>query len=178
MKNSKLKTEFTFAGFTFPRYVASLPQGSLPKRLKDSKTRCTGDYFHAPKPIAGRHPGRGFYLEDAGQVFTRWQWADDVVSLKHTGWFCDEFQDSKMRGIVARLPHGRFLAGWSMGEGMASEIDGQIYTDETEAGRAADSMAESAAETEREYQEEQEAEREAAQARIDSRFSDAMACGL
>lgn len=178
MKNRPLKTEFVFAGFTWPRYVFTLPQGTLKKRLERSKNRCTGDYYHKPKPQQGAHSGRGFYLEDAGQPFTRWQWADDVVSLRHTGWFCDEYEDEKIRGIVARLPHGRFLAGWSMGEDMASEVDGHIYTDETSAAYAADSMAEHAAELERDYQEEENAKREAEQARIDSRFNDAMQCGL
>lgn len=53
------------------------------------------------------------------------------------------------------LTHGRFAAGWSMGEGMASEVAGEIYTDIIEAARAADSEAEAAAEVEREYQEQE-----------------------
>jgi hypothetical protein len=76
--------------------------------------------------------------------------------LNHTGWFADNFQDQTIFGIVIFLPHGRFLAGWSMGEGRASSYDGEIYTDAEEAARAADSLAEDAAEAEREYQEEEE----------------------
>ena len=58
-----------------------------------------------------------------------------------------------------RLPNNRgFLAGWSMGEGMISEIEYIIYDDEHETAWAADSLAEEAAEKEREFQESQEEE--------------------
>jgi len=56
-----------------------------------------------------------------------------------------------------RLPHNRgFLAGWSIGEGMISEIEYTIYDDERDAALAADSIAEEVAEREREFQESQE----------------------
>ena len=56
-----------------------------------------------------------------------------------------------------RLPHNRgFLAGWSMGEGMISEIEYTVYDDERNAAWAADSLAEDVAEKEREFQESQE----------------------
>ena len=58
-----------------------------------------------------------------------------------------------------RLPNNRgFLAGWSMGEGMISEIEYVIYDNEREAAWAADSLAEKTAEKEREFQESQEEE--------------------
>lgn len=57
-----------------------------------------------------------------------------------------------MRGIVVHLTHGRLIAGWSMGKGMASTIDcDEVFTDEIEAAQRADGLAESAAEQEREY---------------------------
>ena len=56
-----------------------------------------------------------------------------------------------------RLPNNRgFLAGWSMGEGMISEIEYAIYDDERNAAQVADSLAEDIAEKEREFQESQE----------------------
>ncbi len=151
-----MQTEFNFAGFNFPRYVVRMACGPSALRKKWSGRKVCGEYFHAPKP--NNAEGRGFYLDDAGQPFTRWQWADEVVNLRHTGWFCDEHQDSKIRGIVALLPHGRFLAGYSMGEHMASSIDADIYTDIESAARAADSLAENAADTERDYQASQQTE--------------------
>src|SRR5690606_19227724 len=82
-----------------------------------------------------------------------WQWCDEVdTSIRHNGWFTDDQQDETIRGLVVRLPHGRMLAGWSMGEHMASEIDStRVYDDEREAARAADALAERVAEREREY---------------------------
>lgn len=149
----KLKKEFSFAGFDFPKHVFSLPTGKLNPKQK----RYTPGYYHKPTP--NNTDGIGFYLSDSeGMGFAlRWKWCDDVAdNINHTGWFCDEYQDSKIRGIVLRLPKNRgFLAGWSMGEGMASELDYTIFDDEIVAAYAADRMAEHAAEREREYQESQ-----------------------
>lgn len=157
---TKLPIEFTFAGFNFPRYIPEI------KRSKHDRRTFRAVYYHAPRPITGgTHTGYSFYLQDAGG-FDRYKWADEVVNLRHTGWFCDEFQDDKIRGLVVRLPHGRFLAGWSMGEQMASAVEGEIYTSESEAAYAADSIAERVAESEREYQEEERARLDAEEARL------------
>jgi hypothetical protein len=146
-RQNKLPVEFHFAGFPFPRYIAELKTGT--KKERQERYKYTGGYYTAPRP---GNDGKGFYLDDS----LRWKWCDNISrSISHTGWFCDEFQDSKMRGIVVLLSHSRYLAGWSMGEGMASEISYDLYTDEEEAARAADSMAENAAEKEREYQDEE-----------------------
>ena len=151
-----LPVKFTFAGFNFPRYIPELTRSKYDKRTSRSV------YYHAPAPLTGQlHPGVGFYLDNHGSP-SRWKWADEIKAahINHTGWHSDEYGDSeKIRGLVVYLPHGRMLAGWSMGEGMASAVEGDIYTDETDAARAADSIAENVAEREREYQAEQEEER-------------------
>ena len=149
---------FTFAGFEWPRFVAVLPKGSTAKRLERYKNPMTGPYYHAPKPV-GRDHGHGFYLDDAGMPGLRWQWCDEVsdVRIKHTGWFCDEFGISdKIRGLVFTLPKGRgFLAGWSMGESMASGVECEVYETAREAAYAADSIAENVAERQREFEEQE-----------------------
>jgi hypothetical protein len=38
--------------------------------------------------------------------------ADDMIHLKHRGWFTDIEGLESTRGIVAALPHGKFLAGY------------------------------------------------------------------
>ena len=146
-----LEPQFTFAGFVWPRYVANMATLQTLRKKKEQR-RYTYGYYHAPKPNAS---GKGFYLDSDNQPFTRWKWCDDVEqSIRHTGWFCDEHGDgSKIRGLVVYLPHGRFMAGWSMGEGMASSVEEDIYDDAISAAYAADSIAENAAEKEREYQE-------------------------
>ena len=162
----ELPPEFSFAGFSFPKWVFSLPKGSKAERLTEAKNPVCGPYFHSPKPGGGK--GCGFYLESDGGIALRWTWADKVsgAGIEHTGWYSDEHGDSeKIRGLVLRLPRSRgFLAGWSMGEGMASALECDIYETEREAALAADSLAENVAEREREHQEEEEAKREAEEA--------------
>jgi hypothetical protein len=142
---------FQFAGFTWPRYVATLtPLSGL--RKKREGRRFTGGYYHAPTPNSNN--GRGFYLDDADRPFTRWQWCDDVdTSIRHTGWYTDDHgTNDKIRGIVIMLPHGRFMAGWSMGEHMASAIEPGVFDDIDEAAQMADEHARVAADNQREYQ--------------------------
>ena len=89
---TKLEPEFTFAGFTFPRYIPQLTTSKYDKRTSRSV------YYHAPRPDqAGK--GRGFYLGDAGS-FDRWIWADEVegAHIDHTGWFCEDEEEEANQG--------------------------------------------------------------------------------
>ena len=149
---------FAFAGFQWPRYVATLTPLSSLRKKRELRKVC-GGYYHAPTPNSNN--GRGFYLSDAGQPFTRWEWADDVegAHISHSGWWTDEYGDGeRIRGIVVLLPHGRYMAGWSMGKGMASTLEPGLFDDIVDAARVADSIAENAADNEREYQAQQETE--------------------
>lgn len=160
LTDSHLPT-FNFASLQWPRYYAILPRGSIARRLERYKNPVTGNYYGAPTPRGTERGNRdaymSFYLGSDFMPGLRWQWCDDIRGdIQHTGWFTDEYQDTKIRGLVFRLPHGRgFLAGWSMGESMASELYSHIWDDERDAAAAADDMARDAAEREREYQEEQ-----------------------
>jgi len=116
----------TFAGFEFPQEIPILPRAPLAKRLAEYKLthgkRVCGPYFRTePSPNPS---GMSFYLDSDFQPGLRWEWADEIdgARIQHRGWYSDEYGDAeKIRGLVFRLPHGRgFLAGWSMGEGMAS----------------------------------------------------------
>ena len=149
---------FTFAGFQWPRYVATLTSLNALRAKRESRKHC-GDYYHSPKPNAP--DGTVFYLDDAGQPFTRWRWCDDIdSSIRHTGWWTDDDSIDNIRGIVILLPHGRYMAGWSMGEHMASAIEPGIFDDIDEAARMADEHARCAAEHEREYRQEPDDEPE------------------
>ena len=157
LTNFRESAGFVFAGFQFPKHLWSLPKDSFAKRLARRNPVTTGEYIHGAKPGC---KVKSFYLDSDFMPSLRWEWCDEICdSIRHTGWYCDSFQDSKIRGIVIRLPHNRgFLAGWSMGEGMISGIEYVIYDDEREAAWAADSLAEKTAEKEREFQESQEEE--------------------
>jgi hypothetical protein len=129
-------------------------------------------YYTAPRPEGAGKGGSG-YLESDFALGLRWQWADKVegVRLEHTGWYTsDDYTGETIRGVVWRLPHARgFLAGWSMGEGMATTWEPDIYPDESGAARAADSIAERVAENERERERDYQAGAEAARLRVDIR---------
>lgn len=129
-----------------PKIVHNLLK-PLTDRLKSRHV--VGPYIIKP-PAAGEDNHRFFYLESDFCPDLRYQWCDEITSsIQHTGWFIDDIQSDKIRGIVLRLNHGRgFLAGWSMGAGMASVLSVDIYDDELSAAYAADSMAEYAAEAE------------------------------
>jgi hypothetical protein len=117
---------FEFAGFTFPKSVFILPTGKdKHTRYRDLRKVC-GPYFTAPKPNA---TGASFYLDSDFMPQLRWKWCDETdARIEHTGWFTDEYGDGdKIRGLVMRLPHERgFIAGWSMGESMASDANSRL----------------------------------------------------
>lgn len=167
----KLEKEFSFAGFDFPKYVWTLPKGPWRKRLEHMRRPVTGGYYCAPTP---NRSGTSFYLESDFMPDLRWKWADEACSrIRHKGWYSNEYQDETIRGIVMRLPNNRgFLAGWSMGKGMSSFVDYDVFLDEVDAAQCADSMAENAAERQREFERELEAEEEAED------DLDAMECGI
>lgn len=104
-----LTKKHEFAGFSFPRYIPEFRKSRYDKRT------FRASYVTAGTPVTPKTSTAMFYLDSDFQPFTRWKWCDDVANIKHTGWFCDEYYDSKIRGIVANLPHGKYLAGWSMG---------------------------------------------------------------
>lgn len=144
----------TYASFKYPKAIYQLPkpcnlQGL--KKKRDLRKHCGPYYKPEPHPVTGPHPGGSFYLNSDFMPGRSWQWADEIVSLGHSGWFGDDDGYTVVRGLVISLPHGRFLAGWSLGESMASGYDGTLYTDPEEAARAADEGALIVAEHEREY---------------------------
>jgi hypothetical protein len=154
----------TFAGFEFPRQVPEFFKSQYNKRTLASgrEVKARMRFVYSTNPTVGANE-MGFYLGSDFAPGLRWDWCDEVdgVRIDHTGWFCDEFEDNKIRGVVFRLPHGRgFLAGWSMGESMASGVDYAIHDDVRDAAYAADGIAEHRADCEREYQASQQDEEE------------------
>lgn len=149
----KMKIEKSDNWYTGTHIIHNLNR-PLQKRLEARKH--TGAYY-MQSPTAGKDEYRSFYLDSDFMPTLRHRTADEILTLSHTGWFCDDMQLQTIYGLVFRLPHERgFLAGWSMGEGMASTLDTTIYDDEEAAAYIADSMAENAAENEREYQQQSE----------------------
>lgn len=67
-----------------------------------------------------------------------------------SGWYTDTDCRATARGIVAKLPHGRFIAGYYWSDNGERVYFGGTYTAEREAAIAADGHAESFAELARE----------------------------
>lgn len=156
-----LATTHVFAGLNFPHVLAILPKGKPATRLVRRRAAggpsfCGPTYILGSAPVGPDRQAFGGYLEEDNCLGLRFKWADEVegVRIEHTGWFTDEEQVGEtMRGIVARLPRSRgFLAGWSMGEGMSTTLESEIFDDEADAARRADSFAQESAEAECEYQ--------------------------
>lgn len=118
---------FKFAGFTFPKKLWALPKGRLKDRLAASKQfKFTGDYYSGPTP--NQTDGWGFYLGENVQFALR------ITVLPN------QFQadDDTVQPIIARLPKNRgLLAGYTLGEGMASGLSSVIHADTAQATRAA-----------------------------------------
>lgn len=166
-----LTPEFSFAGFRFPRYIVDLPENYvrwdlqssyLPEmfalhvenvknilRKRLSHTPC-GPYYHAPIPNRPSRMGIGFYMASSSVAVGAYTMGDGCIDLRIEeagGGYSHNDGHTSFSGIVARLPKGRgFLAGWTMGEGMLSCLDGTIYADEYDARCAAKNEAEHACE--------------------------------
>ncbi len=111
---------------------------------------------------SGTNEGEPIWYCHSGAQFRNEVDADDVedVRINHTGWFTDVDCDEKAIGIVASLPHGRFLAGYRWTSNDERVYYGEIYTDRKDAAHAADSLAETFADTAREDDEKFQAARE------------------
>jgi hypothetical protein len=119
------------------------------------KNRILSNVFlnrRAMQPSAGPLDG-GFWWSEERNAPGRVSFADTVVSTHHTGWFLDSNQDEKARGVVVRLPHGRFLAGYAAEYRGICEVSAQVFSTAEDAARDADEQARIYAEEEFEYSE-------------------------
>lgn len=96
--------------------------------------------------------GPEWYTHD-GEQFRGEHFSRDLLPrMRHTGWYGDsEHQEKLIRGFVARLSHGRFIAGILCDDNDERIYFSGIYTDEHEAAQQADEHARIYAEKEDEY---------------------------
>lgn len=117
--------------------------------------------------------GEGFarvpvWYSHGGEQFRGEAFAHDCEGgPDHTGWHTNHdgatYRDGSglARGIVGRLPHGRFIAGYWWGDNGERVYFAEIFDNERDAARAADSHAESFAEECRDDSERHDAMRDA-----------------
>lgn len=155
-----------------PTYLMISPYVSSRRRLADLKARAAKDGstwqsqrrygFGAWRAAygdldTGRDGDRAIWYTHIGPYFRDEQFADELLDLRHRGWLTnaegETYKDGSgvARGIVARLPHGRFLVGYWWGDNNERVYYPELYNDTDEAARAADRYAERFAEVVREH---------------------------
>jgi hypothetical protein len=146
----------TMNNYRFYRSRMFSPVKALVSARTDTVNRYTSTFY---EPINYGKPSKPTrYFEEKEVPFRFVGYCDELAkSIRHTGHYEDEFQDSKLRGVVFRLGHGKgLIAGYQ-----ESDNDGYVldlsYTwdndDEAGAAHAANQFAERTAEKSREYNE-------------------------
>lgn len=155
--------EKSWLRYSGPLFAGAVHNFNIPLRKRFESRQYVGPYYFEPaKPGAGR----GFYQASRGMACgdstfsLRLELANDHIDgrlASVNGYYCDSYGDATLTPIIARLPHGRgFMAGWTMGNGMAASLDATLYPTASDAAHAAHSMAEYDAEEERNREEEQD----------------------
>lgn len=100
-----------------------------------------------------------WYTHYVGAIFRDERACDTVegARIKHDGWYCDADCDETIRGLVARLSHGRFIAGYQCSVNGERVYFGDIHESQVQAAYAADEHARVQAEKEKEYNEHHQA---------------------
>ena len=108
----------------------------------------------------GFNDGESVWYCHGGAQFRNERDAQDIPGgPDHLGWFTDIECYEKAIGIVASLPHGRFIAGYRWTSNDERVYFGEVFTDETEVAQMADEHARAFAESAREDSERYEAMR-------------------
>lgn len=116
--------------------------------------------FATLKSHSGFGQGQGsWYATDWESALSRESRADEIVDLRHNGWYTDVDQEETAYGIIVRLPHGRIIAGYKWTANDETVYYPKIFTEEKDAARMADEHARVFAEECREYSEKYRAAR-------------------
>lgn len=88
------------------------------------------------RPIWYSHSGAGCFRDE---------------KLSDTGWYCDVDCSSTANGLTARLPHGRFIAGYCLSDSGERVYFDEVFDDVDDAKRMAEEHARVIAESKQEY---------------------------
>ena len=95
----------------------------------------------------GKQFGENVWYSVDGAQFPREEYADECYrDTRHKGWFTDTYQEETARGLVVKLPHGKFIAGYEWSANGERVYFPEIFTDESDAARRAGGHAERFAE--------------------------------
>jgi hypothetical protein len=148
-----------------PKKYPHCPESYKPKTWRDIRAYTFSSYMAAF--CHGLNPGfdgidahkTPVYYCHTGPQFRGERYADDVLSNNARGYHTETDARDVKRGIVARLTHGRFIAGyeWSANNERVYYLD--VFADEREAARMGDEHARVSAELDFEYSEKMDAAR-------------------
>jgi hypothetical protein len=176
-----MRADFNAHSVKYP----NCPESAKPLHWKNVRGTTLGafrDYFGTasigwnPGPRGARIPVLTSFHADRLPVRDI-RFADEVLpsAIEHNGWFADSEgsgDQGVIRGIVARLSHGRFLSGYHWTDnGEHVLFIGQVFESEDDAARDADHKAESYAELCRDDDEKYRAVSDA-EALVESKESD------
>lgn len=125
------------------------PEHAKPKTWRDVRgTTHKGIHAYICRLSPGFNNGEPVWYCHTGAQFRDEKFADECLGgPSHTGWFtnadCTTYKDGsgKARGIVGRLSHGRFIAGYWCGDNEERVYYQEVFEDETEAAQTADEHA-------------------------------------
>lgn len=147
-----------FAGH--PARFPNCPENLKPRTWRDVRGWTLKNYsgafvngLNAGFNGEGMHRAPIWYTHE-GPQFRDERYSDEVNShIRYKGHYSDNEGHDVYRGIVARLPHGRFLAGYEWSANDERVYFATVYDDEHEAAEQADESARIMAEHEREWDE-------------------------
>lgn len=123
------------------------PDASKPARVLDIR----GTTFDAVESYCGAlSQGVGQWHCHTGPQFRNERDAHEIVERLPRGWYTDSECSDTAIGIVAGLPHGRFIAGYRWTSNDERVYFPELHDDESDAAHAANGHAELFAESARE----------------------------
>ena len=95
----------------------------------------------------GMQSGESVWYAQDGEQFPREGYADECYrGIRHKGWFTEGSHVETARGLVVKLPHGKFIAGYEWSDNGERVYFPEVLDDEGEAAARADGHAERFAE--------------------------------
>ena len=95
----------------------------------------------------GMQSGESVWYAQDGEQFPREGYADECYrGIRHKGWLTEVSHVETARGLVVKLPHGKFIAGYEWSANDERVYFPELFDDATEAARRADGHAERFAE--------------------------------
>ena len=95
----------------------------------------------------GMQSGESVWYAQDGEQFPREGYADECYQgIRHKGWFTEGSHVETARGLVVKLPHGKFIAGYEWSDNGERVYFPEVFDSETDAAHQADGHAERFAE--------------------------------